>query len=348
MINVIYQKTKKFCFKNIQTAFFALSFISPILAVELCELSPDVCKIQISTEIREEFEEFAALTSIDPYENPQISMQMMGEKLRTILPQQIIETLLSMGESGDPSLIVLTGLPIDRIILRDYDIKERVRVKGKISEHLILGIADVMNCEAKANPKEQNGSIIHNVAPVKGFEATRSSKGIDPFYLHTENPFEQSPPDFLILYCLEGDTNAKTTYFPVQNFIETLPKWVQKAMQKPEFYICSGKGLDQIEEGVFSLITCEGRGGKLRLRLYQDMERIRATTEGAVMALDYIALAAQHMTPQKISLNPGEMVIINNGWGIDRISGVMHGRDGYIENIYRWLQRAFLVRKIDK
>jgi len=74
------------------------------------------------------------------------------------------------------------------------------------------------------------------------------------------------------------------------------------------------------------------------------MHRIKGATDDALKILDYIALAAKQWVPQEISIQPGEMLIFNNGWGINKITGVMHGRGGHIENPFRWLQRAYVKK----
>lgn len=196
--------------------------------------------------------------------------------------------------------------------------------------------------------RSRGGAVIHNIAPVKGYENTTSSKGRDPFYLHTENPFEQSPPEFLMLVGLEADSCAKTTYFFLEGFIESFPNEIIEAMKKPEFEIKSGAGFDEVEKGNFSLITKE-ESGRLRLRLYQNMERIRPLSVEAEMALNYISKRFDQIENDKeingISIQRGEALIFNNGWGLDKLRGVMHGRGGYIENPNRWLQRAFLKKQ---
>ena len=124
--------------------------------------------------------------------------------------------------------------------------------------------------------------------------------------------------------------NAKTTYLFVNKFLKSLPQWGQDGMERPAFHIWSGTGLDQLESGIFHLIDREKKNRTMRLRLYQEMHHIKGTTESAMHTLDYIAFAAKQWIPDEISIQPGEMLIINNGWGIDKISGVMYRRGGCI------------------
>ncbi len=274
-------------------------------------------------------------------------MKVMEGKIEEVFPKEVVDSLKEMGKTGDPSVILIKGMPIDREIPEADTVSERSDKKTKVSEKAIFGVASLMGYKLESNPKEQSGKPIHNIAPVKGFENTTSSKGRDPFYLHTENPFEQSPPEFLMLVGLEADPSAKTTYFFLEGFIESFPEEIIEAMKKEEFEIRSGAGFDEVEKGNFSLIT-EESSGRLRLRLYQSMERIRPLTPEAENALNYISEKFNKVEIDGeingISLQRGEALIFNNGWGLDKIRGIMHGRGGYIENPNRWLQRGFLKK----
>jgi len=302
-----------------------------------------------SSTAKENFEKFVSDCKDDPYKNFKENMNLMGAKLAEVIPENIIQALKDAGKYGKPGIILLKGLPIDSIIPEHEDIKERVKLKGKVSENVILGISHIMECEARPNPNEQEGRIIHNVAPVKGLEKTQSSRGKEPLYLHTEEAFEENPPDFLILYGLVADPKAQTTYHFIDNFLGSFSSDVIEAMKKPQFQIKGNDGaLDHPSVVTVSLITEEKEekfGKKLRLRLYGYMEDVTPLTDEAKNVIQYVNNFFKEINPQKISLKPGEALIFNNGWGINNVGGIMHGRAGYIENPNRWLQRAFLFRK---
>jgi hypothetical protein len=300
---------------------------------------------QIPESKKKEFNTFANKFSKDPYNDEHFYLKIMEGKIEEIFPKDLQETLKSMGKTGVPSIIHIKGMPIDEFVPSAESVEERSLQKKDVSEKLIIGTVALMGYKLQSNPKEQGGNHIHNIAPVRGFENTKSSKGRDPFYLHTENPFEQNPPDFLILLGLEPDPEAKTIYFFVDDFIESFPPEIIEAMKKPNFEIRSGAGFDEVEKGTFSLITTE-EYGRLRIRLYQNMERIKPLTKDAELALKYISQRFEKVENDNeiegISIQRGEAIIFNNGWGLEKIKGVMHGRGGFIQNPNRWLQRGFL------
>lgn len=314
----------------------------------------NILTLQIPSSVKDEFEAFlqAQSNEIDVYKDFTSVMQASGGELQRLLPLDVQEILKEMGRTGNPGIVHIKGLPIDSHIPLEGSILDKVAAKGKVSESLMLGLAYVMGCEARPNPNEQGGRIIHNVAPVKGFEKTPSSRGKEPLYLHTEEAFEDFPPDFLMLYGLVGDPKAGTAYHFIDDFLGSFPQHIVEEMKKPQFKIKSNSGgLDQPTEGTYSLITTETheeQGDKLRLRLYGNMEDVTPLTDKAKEVVNYVNHFFKSVHPRSISLNPGEAIIFNNGWGINKVSGIMHGRAGAIQNPYRWLQRAFLFQKNSK
>jgi len=283
----------------------------------------------------------------DPYDDPNFIMKLGEDILRKNLPPELIDKIENLSKTEIPALVI-KGLPTDDIKHLEGDIEQKVQQKTKITESMLISFAGLMGYKLDSNPKEQKGKIIHNIYPVTGFEKTKSSKGRDPFYLHIENPFQETPPYFLILLSLEGDSTAKTTYFPLKSFLSKLPYWVIQNMKKPDFKIRSGEGLDQEETIITPLFTQDDSTGEIRVRLYQNMERITPLTTEAKTTLDFIATAFEKEEINGVSLEKGDMLIFNNGFGIGEIAGIMHGRSGYISNPNRWLQRAFLVPQNNK
>lgn len=304
----------------------------------------NIIEYSLDKEVTEKFSSFSSKFLYDPYRDPYYGMKIMGEKLCELFPEKLIQTLHSMGKNGDTDILLIKGMPIDSIIPSGDSVIDRCNRKGKVSENVILGVADIMGYKLYSNVKQQQGKIVHNIAPVKEYEHTSSSRGREPFFLHTENPYEQIPPYFLILLCLEEEPEAKTTYFFLNDFLKTFPTHIIENMKNPEFRIFSGAAYDQIEEGVFSLISREKDTGFMRLRLYEDHQRIEPLSSRSKETLNYIAQAftKQQKNIGSISLQRGECLIFNNGWWLNGIGGgMMHGRKGYIKNPSRWLQRGY-------
>jgi len=306
-----------------------------------------IIEYTIPVEVGEKFQEFSSSFSYDPYENPYYVMKIMGEKLCEILPEELVGMLREMSKNKGPSILLIKGMPIDRIIPSNDSVLERSKKKGKVSENAMLGIAYIMEHKFYSNIKQQQGRIIHNVAPVKEYEHTSSSLGREPFLLHIENPYERVPPYFLMLLCLEEDQKAETTYFFINDFLKTFPISIIENMKQPEFRIFSGTAYSRVEERIVPLISEEKELEITRLRLCEDHKSsIEPLSVRAKETLHYIekAFSNYKKSMASVKLKKGECLIFNNGWWINgaREKGVMHGRKGYIENPYRWIQRGYL------
>ncbi len=285
----------------------------------------------------------------DRYSESSRVSSLLGDKLSRVMPKELCQIFEKMGKTGSPDIIWLKNLPIDGVIPQDEDISDRIARKTRVTEDVMLGIANMIGYHLHSSPKEQNGAVVHNITPVRGHEQHKSSKGREPFYLHIENPFQENAPDFLMLICLHGDPTAKTTFYFIDHILQMIPEEHLEVMKQPLFEIRSGAGLDQVEQGTFPLIDSDVRNNITRLRLYQDMERINALTPEAQQTLDFLASLFQRpeisSAIHEVSLQPGEAILFNNGWGVNHsLNGVMHGRAGVISDTQRWLQRGFFHR----
>lgn len=116
-----------------------------------------VIEYEISKPSQEKFIEFANKFQLDPYKNPSYYMKIMEGKLDEIFPIELLGTLKEMGRSGDPSLILIKGMPIDPVIPNSDTVLERSNKKLKVSEKAIFGVASLMGYKLESNPKEQGG-----------------------------------------------------------------------------------------------------------------------------------------------------------------------------------------------
>jgi len=291
---------------------------------------------------------FASGLSIDPYKETALVQKVMGNKMNNIFPTEIKSTLHHMATAGNPSVVILKNMPVDIVIPSNASLEDRINMKTFISEYVLLGISNIMQMDLLSIPDLHDGRIIHNIAPVKGFENTQSSKGKEPLNLHIEIAINKIKPDFLILIGLEGDKTTKTSFLLMHSFFENIDQDILKEMKKPQFEFPYATKVDRPVKKIFPLIEIE-QNGKMSLRLFEKMDRIKPLNQNAKNVLTYLEKkfveARQQGLVKTISLQKGDVLIINNGWGVHAVSGVMHGRDGYISNNNRWLQRAYFFKK---
>lgn len=294
------------------------------------------------------------------YDNPFHFMKLWHFEIAQLFDPASLAELTHLREGKGAGIAHLSGLPIDMIIPSGSSALERNVDKTRISEAVILSMATLMNCYLYSKPMEQDGVIVHNVSPIKGKENVVSSVGRDPFYYHTEIAYADEVPRFLMLFCLEGDPTAKTSYFFIDQILKNIPDDIKTLMRLPIFKIGSVAGYT-IEETITPLLSLDATGMET-FRFYQLVSRIEpAFSEGedyekAITCLKFLEPHAKTIFPEvgaepSISLQPAEALLFNNGWSRDRTAetggdikhhGVMHGRVGYISNPSRWLQRGYL------
>ncbi len=313
-------------------------------------MHPEVISYTIPN-FAKEFNQFVNEFSFDPYTQPEYLMQLMAEKLSEFLPTEVHTTLRSMRENAVPSIIHLSGMPIDSIVPPGNNIDDRIKVKTSVSENVILGMAQLLGTKLYTNPNERGGRLIHDVTPVVGREKEQSSFGAEPLTFHTELAYHLTPPDFQTLLCLEGDDNAFTTFLDLNKLVYSLPQEAIDIMRCPEFIIHTGPASGCINKTAFSLITKESENC-FRTRLVENKARLEAVTERAQKVLDMLFAKFEHLQLHpddytSIKLQKGDMLIFNNGWGVKDVGGVMHGRRGSMKNMSRWLQRGLLYKQTD-
>ncbi len=153
-----------FCKNNI---FLLLSFIINFtnLFVATVLYASDFYESSIETETtmiftlskRKEYEEFIELTNnldYDPYtfEGSIFGSLILSECLHRILPDGLAEKLENMGATGQPSVIIIRGLPIDPEIpsFESDSFTARSDAKRtKVSESVIHALAGLMGYTAK-------------------------------------------------------------------------------------------------------------------------------------------------------------------------------------------------------
>lgn len=282
------------------------------------------------------------------YDDPFLFMKALKLELAKALESEMLDNIR---KGYNPGIVHFSGLPQDEIIPSGESPDERNETKTRISEALILATAALVNCYLFSKKTEQNGAIFHNISPVKGKEAVISSVGRDPFYYHTEIAYAPKVPKFLMLYCLESDPNAKTSYFFIKDILEKIPEHFKRIMRKPIFRLSAVAGYDQ-DSTVCPLLSIESETNTEFFRFYQCIDRLEIETNDETERLEAESLLqflkATIIFPQPgeepaISLQKGEALLFNNGWtqNSGEHFGVMHGRVGRIENPNRWLQRGY-------
>ena len=98
-----------------------------------------IIEYQIPESNKSQFNEFANKFAVDPYKDQSYYLKVMEGKVEEIFPQDLQKILKEMGKSGDPSIILIKGMPIDEVIPEKETVEQRSEAKTKVSEKLMFG-----------------------------------------------------------------------------------------------------------------------------------------------------------------------------------------------------------------
>lgn len=274
-----------------------------------------------------------AAEAFSPEESPEATASQLAEVIRTVLPAKVQSLLGAIGSTLP--LLMLRNVPIDSVIPMDQEIGKRRAQKGQVSERVLLALNYLMGVRIHSNPKEQDGKLVHDVAPHPDYMKTKSSLGVEPLAHHTESPQEDNPPQVLTLLGLHGDKDAKTAFVPVTAILNQLSQRIIKILEEPLYKIRSGASyMGNTTTSLRSILADN------HLYYIADPERVIPQNERAKEAreaLDTAIIAAQESDGIEITLQAGDAVIFNNG---SLSHGVMHARIGQVTDPNRWLQRV--------
>lgn len=185
--------------------------------------------------------------------------------------------------------------------------------------------------------QEQNGLTIHNLVPNKKTEYQQiSSSSKAQLELHTELAFHPYRPDYVLLMCLRGDIEAKTTVATLGDIMRNVDAATERVLRQPLF-ITSLDVSFQNEGQSDTLITT---AILVDDSIVYDGTLMTGTTPEAKHAMEHLNYAI-NLATRKIALITGDLLVIDN-------KTCIHGRAPFeprYDGTDRWIQRA-LVRKL--
>lgn len=183
--------------------------------------------------------------------------------------------------------------------------------------------------------QEQSGQIIQNIVPNHKTEYQQiSTSSRTQLELHTETAFHPYRPDYVLLMCLRGDTEAFTTVAGLGDILRLLDEETKTVLAQPIFTTSldlSFQNEDQPDKEIATaILSPEG--------IVYDQQLMRPTCVSSEDALEALGTAVGLAT-RRIALMTGDLLVINN-------RKCVHGRASFqprYDGTDRWLQRA-LVR----
>jgi len=210
--------------------------------------------------------------------------------------------------------------------------------KDQATELRLLTIATLLG-EPVGYLPEHGGDVVQNIVPVRAAatQQTSTSSTIDLMF-HTEAAFHPHRPRYLLLFCLRGDAQARTTFASIHQALPYLDSEVIEVLFQPRFRCAVDESYLHGRANHLGAPMAVLTGSVAAPSMVFDADLMVGVDEEADEALIDLgrALAAH---PNGVVLEPGDLLIIDNDVAV-------HGRSPFaarFDGTDRWLQRTFVV-----
>lgn len=247
------------------------------------------------------------------------------------LPMRLRSYLLDFQQSATNGLLLLRGLLFDDI---DLELTPNGNARSntpKLDTQLLLLTTlflDVFSWQTYLD-----GDLVHNLAPKRENEGLQTSEGsIYDQLLHTEEAFHEHRPDAFALMAVRNPDNGPTKF--VQWHDLDIPGHIERMLRQPNYVIKADEA---------NVAQDSPRSPVITHRLRFDPAYTICTSLEAKEALEFMHDEANSKV-QEISLNPGDVILVNN-------EITLHGRKGFqprYDGKDRWLKRVWLTRDLGR
>jgi L-asparagine oxygenase len=202
----------------------------------------------------------------------------------------------------------------------------------------LLAVASVLG-EPVGYLPEHGGSVVQNIVPVQSNASrqTSTSSAVDLMF-HTEAAFHPHRPRYLLLFCLRGDPQARTTVASIHGALPYLDPDVIEVLFQPHFRCAVDESYLHGRSNVLGEPVAVLTGTLTDPTMVFDQDLMVGMDEEAEEALHLLgeALQSHHAS---VTLEPGDLLVVDNDM-------VVHGRSPFaarFDGTDRWLQRTFVV-----
>jgi hypothetical protein len=255
------------------------------------------------------------------------------------LPTRLVKFVKEFQISIDDinRLCLLSNFKVDTCIQTPLSLEDNGYSLAE--DFLICTVASLLG-EVFGWQEEQNGSIVHDIVPLKHHENAQTSTGSSQvIHWHTDEAFHQYASDYLALACIKNPSQVATTYCSVNSLDLSDP--IFDTLFEPRFIfkkVDSHKS-DMREGSTKSVLY--GSRNKPFIRIdYYFMESIDLKASQSLNKLIEHINSSLH----KVILKPGDILLLDNALCI-------HGRDPFSANYDgndRWLKRVNITRDLYK
>ena len=255
-----------------------------------------------------------------------------------LLPPVVHDALVDFADDAHQSgALLLRGLPVGELPLTPPT-PTTPADKDSVSEFTLMTVARRLGQPVGYEP-EHGGDLVQNIVPTRAAadrQVSTSSKV--QLMFHTEAAFHPYRPRYLLLLCLRGDPQARTTLASIFEVLPQLPSDVVDVLFQSRFRTATDESYLHGRASVLGEPMAVLTGDRQRPSMVFDADLMIGIDEDADEAIRVLgdATAECHTS---VALEAGDLLIVDNAVAV-------HGRSPFtarFDGLDRWLQRTFVV-----
>jgi L-asparagine oxygenase len=261
-----------------------------------------------------------------------------GARRTVELPADVCDAVIAFRADSTPQgCLLLRNLAIGEVPATPPE-PTAVTTKSNASEMLLVAVASLLGEPVGYEP-EHGGDMVQNLVPVRASSGRQTSTSSRiALMFHTEAAFHPHRPKYLLLLCLRGDSNAKTTVASIHDALPHLGAQVIDTLFQPRFRCAIDESYLHGRRNSLGAPTAVLSGDRSNPTMVFDEDLMVGTDVEAESALHELGaeLAANH---RAVALGGGDLVILDN-------DVVVHGRSPFearYDGTDRWVQRIMVV-----
>lgn len=254
------------------------------------------------------------------------------------LPASMRSQLEAFRDAPPPAgCLLLRGLPVGELPPTPPEPTAPI-TKSDATELRLLAIASVLG-EPVGYLPEHGGDVVQNIVPVQSNASRQTStSSAVKLMFHTEAAFHPHRPRYLLLFCLRGDPQARTTVASIHAALAHLDEYVIEVLFQPRFRCAVDESYLHGRSNVLGEPMAVLTGTPLDPTMVFDQDLMVGMDEEAEEALHMLGVALQSHHAS-VTLEAGDLLVVDNDM-------VVHGRSPFaarFDGTDRWLQRTFVV-----
>lgn len=259
-------------------------------------------------------------------------------RARRLLPADIHDSLVDFADAPPRTgVMLLRHLPIGSLPATPATPTAHTG-KDSTSEFLLLSVARCLGQPVGYLP-EHNGSIVQNIVPVKATQHRQiSTSSKVTLQYHTETAFHPHRPRYLLLLCLRGDPQARTTYVSAHDVLDSLDTHTISVLRQARFRTAVDESFMQgAPSRLLDPMPIVSGSADAVTFVYDADLMIGIDTEAQDALEELSQVVGRH--ERHVVLEAGDLLVIDNNVAV-------HGRSPFtprFDGTDRWLQRTFVV-----